>query len=65
VRERNLPNFFALCPTWQKRFRANFQNCCRLGEGGGGRGGLRTKKNLECIIIYCSFYIFPLFWTTI
>ena len=35
--ERNLPNFFGLCPSCQKTFSAEtFQNCCRRGGGGGG-----------------------------
>ena len=33
--ERNLPDFFGLCPSCQKKFSGEtFQNCCREGEGG-------------------------------
>jgi hypothetical protein len=32
--ERNLPDFFGLCPRCQKKFSAEtFQNCCRRGGG--------------------------------
>jgi hypothetical protein len=35
--ERNLPDFFGLCPSCQKTFsRETFQKCCRRGGGGGG-----------------------------
>ena len=34
--ERNLPDFFGLCPRCQRKFSGEtFQNCCR--RGGGGR----------------------------
>ena len=33
--ERNLPDFFGLCPSCQKTFsRETFQKCCRRGGGG-------------------------------
>ena len=37
--ERNLPDFFGLCPRCQNKFSGEtLQNCCRGGGGGGGRG---------------------------
>ena len=34
--ERNLPDFFGLCPRCQKKISGEtFQNCCRRGGGGG------------------------------
>jgi hypothetical protein len=37
--ERNLPDFFGLCPRCQKKFSVEtFQNCCLRGGGGGGGG---------------------------
>ena len=41
--ERNLPDFFGLCPSCQKKFSGEtFRNCCQQG---GGRGVISHKND--------------------
>jgi hypothetical protein len=54
--ERNLPDFFGLCPRCQKKISGEtVQNCCRRGGGGGGGGGGAGRSDYEKFLLDSIF----------